>query len=363
MIEANKTERLYQLDPCPVNAPLLGCVFAPRRTRRTLRSLTERVTIPMLRVAMHVLGIDAGGTKTMCLLADEQGRIISEARGGGANLKTAGELGVEKVLHTVMEEAIGERQIIPSVVCLGMAGADREADARTVRAIMRRIGYKAKTLVVNDALIALVAGAADGPGVAIVTGTGSIVYGRSAGNRAARAGGWGHLLGDEGSGFWIGRKALVSVVRAADGRGPSTLLTPRVFARLGIGSISDLVQLLYDRDVALPFVAALGQVVQGARDDGDEVASLILTQAADELTLAATSVVTRLEMTLEDFPFVLAGGIFSGVPWLLAELERRLPGLAPRASVRRLREDPAVGAVHLALAEARGGARIPSYIL
>jgi N-acetylglucosamine kinase-like BadF-type ATPase len=306
----------------------------------------------MLRVAMHVLGIDAGGTKTMCLLADEQGRIISEARGGGANLKTAGELGVEKVLHTVMEEAIGERQIIPSVVCLGMAGADREADARTVRAIMRR----------SDALIALVAGAADGPGVAIVTGTGSIVYGRSAGNRAARAGGWGHLLGDEGSGFWIGRRALASVVRAADGRGPATLLTARVFARLGIGSISDLVQLLYDRDVALPFVAALGQVVQGARDDGDEVASLILTQAADELTLAATSVVTRLEMTLENFPFVLAGGIFSGIPWLLAELERRLPGLAPRASVRRLHEDPAVGAVHLALAEARGGARIPSYI-
>jgi len=330
--------------------------------RRVAAALTAPWTVPMLRLAMHVLGIDAGGTKTMCLLADEQGRVISEARGGGANLKTAGELGVEKVLHTLMEEAIGERQIVPSVVCLGMAGADREADARTVRAIMRRIGYKARTLVVNDALIALVAGAGDGPGVAIVTGTGSIVYGRNAANRAARAGGWGHLLGDEGSGFWIGRKALVSVVRAADGRGPSTLLTPRVFAHLGIGSISDLVQLMYDRDVALPFVAALGQVVQAARDEGDEIASLILTKAADELTLAATSVVARLEMRPETFPFVLAGGIFSGVPWLLAELERRLPALAPRASVQRLHGNPAVGAVHLALAEARGGARIPSYI-
>jgi N-acetylglucosamine kinase-like BadF-type ATPase len=316
----------------------------------------------MLRVAMHVLGIDAGGTKTMCLLADEQGSIISEARGGGANLKTAGELGVEKVLHTVMEEALGDRQIVPSVVCLGMAGADRPADAQTVRAIMRRIGYKAKTLVVNDALIALVAGAGDAPGVAIVTGTGSIVYGRNSGDRAARAGGWGHILGDEGSGFWIGREALVSVVRGADGRGPATLLTPRVFAHFGIRSISDLVQLLYDRDPALGIVAALGQVVQGARDDGDEVASLILTRAADELILAATSVVERLAMTLESFPFVLAGGIFSGVPWLLADLERRLPALAPRASVKRLQTDPAVGAVHLALAEARGGARIPSYI-
>jgi N-acetylglucosamine kinase-like BadF-type ATPase len=367
MIGANKIERLYQLDPRSVNA------LAPRSRRAALlgpvppcrpetRPLTDRVAIPMLRVAMYVLGIDAGGTKTICLLADEQGRILSEARGGGANLKTAGELGVEKVLHTVMEEALGDRQVVPSVVCLGMAGADRAADAHTVRAIMRRIGYKAKTLVVNDALIALVAGAGDAPGVAVLAGTGSIVYGRNSDNQAARAGGWGHILGDEGSGYWIGRKALVAVVREGDGRGPATLLTPRVFAHFGIASISDLVQLLYDRDAALPFVAALAPVVQGARDDGDDVASLILTRAADELILAATSVVGRLGMTLEGFPFVLAGGIFSGLPWLLAELERRLPGIAPRASVKRLRSDPAVGAVRLALAEARGEARIPAYV-
>lgn len=311
---------------------------------------------------MHVLGIDAGGTKTTCLLADEHGRIISEARGGGANLKTAGELGVEKVLHTVMEEALGDRDIVPSVVCLGMAGADRAADAEMVGAIMRRIGYKARTLVVNDALVALVAGAGDGPGVAVVTGTGSIVYGRNPKDKAARAGGWGHILGDEGSGFWIGRKALASVVRAADGRGSATLLTPRVFSHFGIRSISDLVQLLYYRDVALPAIAALGQVVQRANDDGDEVAGLILAGAADELMLATASVVRRLEMTLASFPFILAGGIFSGVPWLLGELERRLPGLAPHASVRRLHAEPAVGAVHLALAEARGGARIPTYV-
>ena len=261
-----------------------------------------------------------------------------------------------------MEEALGDRSIVPSVVCLGMAGADRAADAEVVGAIMRRIGYKARTLVVNDALVALVAGAGDGPGVAVVTGTGSIVYGRNTMDKAARAGGWGHILGDEGSGFWIGRKALASVVRAADGRGPATLLTPRVLSHFGIRSISDLVQLLYYRDVALPAIAALGQVVQRANDDGDEVAGLILAGAADELMIAAASVVRRLEMTLASFPFVLAGGIFSGVPWLLGELERRLPGLSPHASVRRLHAEPAVGAVHLALAEARGGARIPTYV-
>ena len=103
---------------------------------------------------MHVLGIDAGGTKTVCLLADEHGSILAEARGGGANLQAHGELEVEKVLHDVMDTALGDRDIRPSVICLGIAGVDRPQDADAIRGIMRRIGSKARTLVVNDALVA-----------------------------------------------------------------------------------------------------------------------------------------------------------------------------------------------------------------
>src|SRR4051812_6779909 len=138
---------------------------------------------------MHVLGIDAGGTKTVCLLADSQGAVVSEGRGAGANLHTAGELAVEKVLHEAMEAAIGDRDLTPTAVCLGIAGVDRDDEMRTVKAIMRRIGYKSRVLVVNDALIGLVAGARDDPGVAINSGTGSIVYGRNSRFEAARAGG------------------------------------------------------------------------------------------------------------------------------------------------------------------------------
>src|SRR3954467_3550929 len=156
---------------------------------------------------MHVLGIDAGGTKTVCLLADSRGVVIAEGRGAGANLHTAGELAVEKVLHETMEAAIGDRDIVPAAVCLGVAGVDRDDEERTVRAIMRRIGYKSRVLVVNDALIGLVAGARDEPGIAINSGTGSIVSGRSAAFGAGGAGGWGHMIGDEGSGYWIGRES------------------------------------------------------------------------------------------------------------------------------------------------------------
>src|SRR5258705_1975584 len=140
---------------------------------------------------MHVLGIDAGGTKTVCLLADGEGAIVSEGRGPGANLQAAGELEVEKVLHGVIESALGDRAIQPAAICLGIAGVDREDDAGVVRAIMRRISPWRRVLVVNDALIALVAAAGMGPGIVIVAGTGSIAYGRNAAGMAARAGGSG----------------------------------------------------------------------------------------------------------------------------------------------------------------------------
>jgi glucosamine kinase len=310
---------------------------------------------------MHVLGIDAGGTKTVCLLADERGAIVSEARGQGANLHAAGELGVEKVLHEVMETAIGDRDIVPAAVCLGIAGVDRDDEARTVRAIMRRIGHKSRVLVVNDALVALVAGAGDEPGIVIIAGTGSIAYGRNAAGEAARAGGWGHMIGDEGSGYWIGREALAAVMRAGDGRGPETHLTTDILAHFNVGDVSRLPRIVYDREQPRMSVAALGPIVLRAAEEGDAVAARILERAADELVLAARSVATRLEMRGDEFSFYLAGGVFQGVPSLAQELSRRLGEVAPRSRVEALEAEPALGAVWLALAEARGGAQVPQY--
>jgi N-acetylglucosamine kinase-like BadF-type ATPase len=311
---------------------------------------------------MHVLGIDAGGTKTVCYLADGEGRVLSEARGGGANLQADGELAVEKVLHLVMDQAVDAQPGAVEAICLGMAGADREQDGSVVRAIMRRIGAGARFVLVNDALIALVAGLREAPGVVIICGTGSIAYGRNARNQAARAGGWGHVLGDEGSGYWIGRQALRAVARAADGRGPATALTPRLLTHFTVAHASDLVAEIYERQVRHQTLARLARVVQQARDEGDEVATQILELAAHELVGAARSVVERLRMREEPFQFVLAGGVFAGVPWLGEELRRRLPGIAPRAQVMRLEVEPALGAVRLALAEARGGAALPAYL-
>jgi glucosamine kinase len=311
---------------------------------------------------MYVLGIDAGGTKTVCLLADEQGRVLSQSRGGGANLQASGELEVEKVLHAVMDEAMGDRDAQPAAICLGIAGVDREADAAAVRGIMRRIGFKARTLVVNDALIALVAGAGEQPGVVIVAGTGSIAYGRDAAGHAARAGGWGSVLGDEGGGFWIGRAALNAVVRQFDGRGPSTMMTEMVIEAMRLNDPTDLVHAIYAPGPHRYAIAGIVPVVQRAADEGDAVAADIIARAAMELAVAASSVITRLEMRGERFPTLLSGGVFRGVPSLVPQVATRLAEVAPRSDVRTLDAEPAAGAVTLALAAARGRLTVPAYI-
>jgi N-acetylglucosamine kinase-like BadF-type ATPase len=311
----------------------------------------------------HVLGIDAGGTKTVCLLADQEGHVIAEARRSGANLQAAGELQVEKVLHEVMEDAIGDRDIVPAAICLGIAGVDRPDDSATVAAIMRRIGYKARILVVNDALVALEAGAPGQPGVVVISGTGSISYGRNAKGEAARSGGWGYVLGDEGSGYWIGRAALRAVLREADKRGPQTLLTGKLLRHFAVPQAQGLIHEVYNAQLKPAVIGALAKCVQSAFSEGDEVAIGILRGAANELEAFALSVARRLDLLREEFAFILAGGIFRAVPWLKEELERRLPLAAPRSRVEMLEREPAEGAVALALQEARGHAAVPAYKL
>jgi N-acetylglucosamine kinase-like BadF-type ATPase len=311
---------------------------------------------------MHVLGIDAGGTKTVCLLADANGDILAEARGAGANLQASGELEAEKVLHDVMERALGDHDVRPAAICLGIAGVDRPRDADAVRSIMRRIGFKSRVLVVNDALVALTAGAGDDPGVVLIAGTGSIAYGRDGTGRAARAGGWGYLLGDEGGGFWIGRAALAAVVRQFDHRGPATLLTDMVLEHMHLASPTDLIHAIYDRGIQRLAIGSIAAVVQQALEQGDAVAADILRRATTELSSAASAVIQRLEMRGDQFPIILSGSTFRGIPQLVSGVTATLSDVAPRSDVHLLQQEPAVGAVQLALAYARGGLTLPAYV-
>ena len=250
--------------------------------------------------------------------------MLAEARRGGANLQAAGELEVEKVLHEVMEEAIGDRDIV--------AGGDlprhrrrRSARRRARRraAIMRRIGYKARVLVVNDALVALEAGA---PGRSPASWS-SPAPGRSPtaatrANEAARAGGWGYVLGDEGSGYWIGRAALRAVLREADRRGPATRAHARCCCNyFGVARAQDLIHEVYHGTLRPAAIASLAQCVQAAftrrRRGGDRHPARRRRRARSRRRCRSRG---ASELVGEAFTFVLAGGIFRAVPWLDEEL-------------------------------------------
>jgi len=307
---------------------------------------------------MNVLGIDAGGTRTVCLLVDEAGDVLGEARGPGANLQSAGELEVEKVLHDLIGRALGHHPQ-PTVICLGMAGVDRPGEAATIRQILERIGHRAQVLVVNDALIALEAGVPGGAGTVVVAGTGSIAYGRDATGRAARSGGWGYVLGDEGSGYWLGRLALRAVMRAADGRSAPTAMAAPILSHFGVTRPQELVRHIYVAGARPSAIAALAKIVGEAAQAGDATASELISLGGRELAMAAASVASRLGIERE--PVLLAGSTLRGIELLrtslTADLSRRLPG----ADVRLLGIEPAQGAVRLAQAAARGTLQLPAY--
>jgi N-acetylglucosamine kinase-like BadF-type ATPase len=193
----------------------------------------------------------------------------------------------------------------------------------------------------------------------VIAGTGSIAYGRDNAGRGARAGGWGYVLGDEGSGYWLGRLALRAVLRAADGRGEATALTERLLAFYGVAKPRDLVREIYEGGTRPSAIAALAREVGAAADEGDGIAGHLVTVAAQELAAAAASVARRLSTERE--PVVLSGGTLLGMDRLRQQVTEELAIRLPQAPVRPLQTDPAHGAVHLARAALTGTLRVPAY--
>ena len=298
---------------------------------------------------MRVIGIDAGATKTECLLADEKGTVLAKARGNGLNLQLFSEDEVEFALASLASEVLNAQKTgSADALCIGMAGAGRERDFRTMKRILGRLGVARENLVTHDAAIALVAGTGERFGVVLIVGTGAAAYGVDRGGREARAGGWGPLLGDEGSGYWMGLRALRAVMRAYDGRAGETLLTRPILEQLGVDHAEALVHRVY-RELAREEIAALAPLVQQAADLGDGEAQAIIDDAAREFVRAVESVIGKLDLAGEGFRLVLSGGLWKAVPVLRQDFESLIKKVAPWATVSELAIEPARGAVAIAL--------------
>ena len=261
----------------------------------------------------YVIGIDAGGTKTVGLLADETGQVVAEERGSGANLQTHGELEVEKVFDDIMEALAQGRTI--SAVGLGIAGVDRPHDEAVIRGILRRLGHREKVRVVNDAAIALVAGA---PGRRGDRRPGRhrlhLLWRRTGpGRPRARAATASCSRTRARATGWDTRRCARRCAPRTDA-GPDTRLLPIVFEALEVSSVSDLVPRVYEKGLPKHRIAALAGLVQRAHDEGDAVAAALIDAGARELALAARAVARQLDLGDGPFPVVLAGGAFKACP-------------------------------------------------
>ncbi len=259
-----------------------------------------------------VAGVDGGGTTTRVLVLDAAGRVLGRAEGGAGRVAAGDAAGAADVVHDVVRVAAATAGVdlpLRSLWC-GLAGAGRPGPREAVRDLLGARNLAGTVSVGTDVDAALRdAFCRDEAGILLICGTGSIAVGTRPEGRRVRAGGWGPVLGDEGSGYWIGVAGLRAVVRARDGRGPDTTLHPRLLAAVGVDDVQALVPWSAKADRGA--VAGLAPEIVRTAATGDAVATALLEEAVRELVAQVRSVADRLEMP-EGSGVALAGGLIGG---------------------------------------------------
>ncbi|MCS7463738.1 N-acetylglucosamine kinase [Paenibacillus doosanensis] len=307
------------------------------------------------------IGIDGGGTKTSCVIGDESGAVLAVCHGESSNMKSRPWEEVKRVLAELISQAMELSQSEMSDLAgafLGLAGADRPEDKEPLYAYMKELLPEGTPVTIhNDAVTVLAAGTWGEAGIVLISGTGSIAYGfLPETDTWVRAGGWGYLLGDEGSGYDMGRQALIAVMRQHDGRGGRTRLTDDVLKRWSLADPNRIITYVYSQPNVRTAIAELARLTLAAAWEGDEAAGQIVARGIDELAELAVTVRSRLaalqpDRDLSELPLVLSGGLFADDGFMNALTEHELvraSGLKPR----RLSVPPVAGCYVLALKQA-----------
>jgi N-acetylglucosamine kinase-like BadF-type ATPase len=230
-----------------------------------------------------------------------------------------------------------------------MAGVGRAEDRALIAVWADQVHLAGKVEVTSDAALLPAAGTPEGWGVALIAGTGSMAFARAPDGRTARGGGWGYLLGDEGSGYTLVLAGLQAVMRAADDRGPATSLRDRFLDKLGLREPAELVGAIYQGGRDRPALAALAPVVLEAAAKGDTVANSLVDQAAGELAQTLAAAARKLGLDQGVVPVALAGGLLLASPEYRERVLRAVAALGLQAGPVTLVHEPAQGALRLAM--------------
>ena len=307
------------------------------------------------RPARISLGFDGGGTKTDCIVLDEEGKAIGRGAAGPSNPLRTGFDAAFKELASAAAHGLASAHLMPRqihAVCAELAGAGQREVVRKAMMFLTREFPDAFVHVATDTEVALEAAVGLGAGVVLIAGTGSSALGRNAAGETARAGGFGPWIGDDGSAYEIGRRAVASTFRVGDRKAPATPLCELVFAALDSPTREQLVErIAKNPDDVFP---RLFPVVVAAAEAQDAAAREILSDAAQGLSAMAITVVCRLGMQAREFPLRKTGGVFRVSHWLDSALDSALLRAAPHAHIAWLETPPALGAARLAARLAGG---------
>jgi glucosamine kinase len=291
-----------------------------------------------------VVGVDAGGTKTAAVVGDGHS-ILSRADGAGGAIRPGRALVASSAIADVVRRALSMAGVLQAeVLVVGAAGAGREAERDELERALRGEQVARRVQVTTDIAVALAAAFGREPGIVVSAGTGSIAVARTAEGELHRSGGYGWQMGDEGSGYAIGRAALSALSRAADGRGPRTNLTARVLAAVRASDFDDVIT--WAANATASEVSALAPTVLDVAAEGDVVAQGIVDYAARELSQLALSLLPKFGEA-SSVQVAVAGGILTPQRPLRSLVLRRL-GEEPRLKVISFTIEPALGALHLA---------------
>jgi N-acetylglucosamine kinase-like BadF-type ATPase len=300
----------------------------------------------------YVIGIDGGGTKTRLKAADLNCKLLAACEAGPLNLISVSEEEVFKELSLLVAkglEAAGADMDDCAAVCIGSAGAAWPSVKSKLEAMLRKIGIRGYITITTDADAALNGAVGGKEGLIVISGTGSICYGRNKDGDTCRVGGWGHIIGDEGSGYKIGLEVLTRVMRSYDGREAKTLLVPMLLEKLRLESPEELVDYVYRSGAGKKEIADLAKLADEAYAQDDVTAYEILSDAAEELFLLARSAIIRLR--LEERPARLAacGSVLEKSRCVRNEFIRLVGEAYPGIMITGAENDAAYGAVMLAL--------------
>ncbi|WGV26817.1 N-acetylglucosamine kinase [Halotia branconii] len=307
----------------------------------------------------YVLGIDGGGSKTVCILMNDARQVIGRSEAGSSNYQSIGIAATLKSIQSAICSAVTSTVKIEAI-CLGLAGVGRAADIENVKVLVQELQNSqllpiiwdlqpSNIVICNDALIALVGGVGHDVGIVAAVGTGSIIFGRNHQGKTKRVGGWGYILGDEGSAYKIAIAGLQAALKSYDGREISTSLVENFKQHLSLASIEDLIEVIYRQGWKVKEIAALAPIVDLAAASGDEVANKIIDNAAEELIKATSTVINAIFSQNSGLEVITTGSVWRGSSKIHERFTASIINEFPHAKVIFPRFEPAYGAGLLAL--------------